>query len=57
MGAFAFNVEVPSAIDAEILAIMEAIRVALVKRWTHVWIETDSTLVIKYFNSPSLIGV
>jgi ribonuclease HI len=55
MGAFAFNVEVPSAIDAKILAIMEAIRVALVKRWTHVWIETDSTLVIKYFNSPSLI--
>ncbi|KAK9942940.1 hypothetical protein M0R45_008581 [Rubus argutus] len=55
LGAFASKVDVPSAIDAEVLAVIEAIRVALVKRWTHVWLETDSTLVIKYFNSPSLI--
>lgn len=55
LGAFAFNVVVPSAIDAEVLAVIEAIRVAWVKRWTHIWLETDSTLVIKYFNSPKLI--
>jgi ribonuclease HI len=55
LGAFAFNAAVPSAIEAEVLAIIEAVRVAWVKRWTHVWLETDSAIVIKYFNSPNLI--
>ncbi|PRQ38043.1 putative ribonuclease H-like domain, reverse transcriptase zinc-binding domain-containing protein [Rosa chinensis] len=55
VGAFAARAEVPSAIDAEILAVIEAIQVAWVRRWTHIWLETDSTLVLTYFKNPNLI--
>ncbi|XP_062005969.1 uncharacterized protein LOC133723163 [Rosa rugosa] len=55
VGDFAARAEVPSAIDAEILAVIEAIQVAWVRRWTHIWLETDSTLVITYFKNPNLI--
>ncbi|XP_062014236.1 uncharacterized protein LOC133730712 [Rosa rugosa] len=44
-GAFAYRVIVNSAIDAEILAVIEALRVAWARSWTHIWLETDSTLV------------
>ncbi|KAM5554460.1 hypothetical protein ABKV19_022706, partial [Rosa sericea] len=54
-GAFAHRVIVNSAIDAEILAVIEALRVAWARSWTHIWLETDSTLVVHYFNSPNLI--
>ena len=46
---------VPSAIDAEVLAVIEALQVAWVRRQTHVWLETDSTLVVHYFKSPHLV--
>lgn len=46
---------VPSAIDAEVLAVLEALQVAWVHRWTHIWLETDSTLVVLYFKSPHLV--
>lgn len=54
-GAFSFKVAVPSAIDAEVLAVIEALRIAWVRRWTHIWLETDSTLVVRYFHSPHLV--
>ena len=55
MGAFSSKAVVPSAIDAEVLAVIEALQVAWVRRWTHVWLETDSTLVVHYFKSPHLV--
>lgn len=55
LGGFSFNVNVPSAIDAEILAVIEAIRVAWVRRWTHIWLETNSLLVIHYFHYPQTV--
>ncbi|XP_062014260.1 uncharacterized protein LOC133730740 [Rosa rugosa] len=33
----------------------QAINVALVRRWTHIWLETDSILALRYFKNPGLI--
>ena len=55
LGGFSSKVVVPSAIDAEILAVLEALQVAWVRRWTHIWLETDSALMILYFKSPHLV--
>lgn len=55
LGGFAYKVTVPSAIDAEVLAVSEAVRVAWVRRWTHIWLETDSTLVVHYFSNPHMV--
>ncbi|KAM1025174.1 hypothetical protein FF1_038322 [Malus domestica] len=44
-----------SSIAVEILTVIEAIRVAWVREWHHIWLETDSTIVIHYLNSPSSI--
>ncbi|XP_062028777.1 uncharacterized protein LOC133744735 [Rosa rugosa] len=54
-GAFAQKVEAPCAIDAEVLAVIEAMRIAWAKSWTHIWLETDSILVVQYFKNPNLI--
>ncbi|XP_062027735.1 uncharacterized protein LOC133743716 [Rosa rugosa] len=54
-GAFAKKVETLSAIDAEVLAVIEALRIAWVKSWTHIWLETDSMLVVHYFKNPKLV--
>lgn len=53
LGGFAFKVNVPSAIDVEVLAVIEAVRVAWIRRWTHIWLETDSMLVVHYFFQSS----
>ncbi|PRQ18450.1 putative ribonuclease H-like domain, reverse transcriptase zinc-binding domain-containing protein [Rosa chinensis] len=53
--AFASRVRVPSALDAEVLACIEAIRVAKLQEWQYVWVETDSTTVLRYFASPKLV--
>ena len=51
LGAFASPVAFASSIAAEILAVIEAIQLAWVREWHHLWIETDSTLVV-HFLSP-----
>lgn len=55
-GAFSFKVDVLSKIDIDVLAVIEAIRVAWVRHWTHNWLEMDSMLVVTYFNSPHLVS-
>ena len=54
-GAFSSHVSAQSALEVELLAVMEAIHIALDRHWTHLWLETDSTLVIHYYNFPLLI--
>lgn len=55
LGAFSYKVVATSALDAELLAVMEAVRVAWLKGWLSLWLETDSLLVLHYFKSPNLV--
>lgn len=53
--AFSASVEISNAVDAAVLTVMEVIQVAWVRRWTQMWLETDSLLVLSYSHSPNLI--
>ena len=55
LGAFTCGLRVNYAIDAELLAVIEIIRVAKGKTWFPLWIETDSMLVLHYFRKPHLV--
>jgi ribonuclease HI len=55
LGAFANKVNVTNALEAEVLAVIEAICLAWIKAWKNLWLETDSSMVVHYFNSPSMI--
>lgn len=55
LGAFAHQATLPSAIDAKVLAVIEAIRVARLRDWLSLWIETDFMLVVNYFHKPTTI--
>ncbi|KAM5575738.1 hypothetical protein ABKV19_014599 [Rosa sericea] len=54
-GAFAHRIIVSSAIEAELSAVMEAIKVASERGWQKLWLETDSVLVVHYFKAPQLV--
>ncbi|KAL6202888.1 hypothetical protein ACLB2K_026592 [Fragaria x ananassa] len=54
LGAFSKKVDVAGVIDAEVLAVIEALKIAWAKRWTHIWLETSSSLVVHYFKNPLL---
>lgn len=53
--AFSFKISAQSGIEVEILAVIEAIRIAWLKGWVHLWIETDPSLVVHYFKAPKLV--
>ncbi|KAI5343611.1 hypothetical protein L3X38_011487 [Prunus dulcis] len=55
LGAFSANLDVPSAVHAEVLAVIKAIELAWLHAWHNVWIETDSLLVTKFFSSLHLV--
>ena len=55
MGAFASNLDIPSSIDAEIMAVIQAIELAWVREWKHIWLEVDSTLVLNFLRAPHLV--
>ncbi|PRQ22702.1 putative ribonuclease H-like domain-containing protein [Rosa chinensis] len=54
LGAFAVPSAFVSSIDAEILAVIEAIEIAWVRNWHHLWLETDSTYVVHILSSFSM---
>lgn len=55
LGAFASNTNFISLVAAEILAFIEVVHIAWVIEWKHIWIETNSMLVIHYlFKAPML---
>ena len=55
LGGFYYKDVVTSTIEAELLVVIEAVRVAWLKEWLNLWLETDSLLVIHYFTSPNLV--
>ncbi|CAJ2662070.1 unnamed protein product [Trifolium pratense] len=53
---FAVNTDnASSAFSAELCGAMQAIEIAAFKNWNNLWLETDSTLVVKAFKSSSLV--
>ncbi|XP_024155999.1 uncharacterized protein LOC112163979 [Rosa chinensis] len=54
-GAYCSKALAKSVIEVELLAVIEAIQIAKARQWNNLWLETDSALVIHYFNSPLLI--
>lgn len=45
MGAFSCKVNVSSAIEAEMWAVIESVQIARLKGWLQLWLETDSLLI------------
>ncbi|KAM1078104.1 hypothetical protein ACFX19_025815 [Malus domestica] len=54
LGAFASSSSYPSAVVAEIVAVIEAIQIAWDKKWHNIWLETDSMHVISLLSAHSM---
>ncbi|XP_058742498.1 uncharacterized protein LOC131614992 [Vicia villosa] len=52
VGAFSHFLSVSNSLIADLSGVMLAIEFANEKNWTHLWLEFDSTAVIKAFNPP-----
>lgn len=55
LGAFACNLSNSNSLDAELNGAMLAIELAHQKGWSHLWFETDSTLVTLAFKSLKIV--
>jgi len=55
LGAFSINLGVTSALNSELIGAMVAIKIAHVKEWHNLWLETDSMLVFLAFKSSKII--
>ena len=55
ISCFAENIGGGSAFHAELPAIMRAVEIANQRRWTNLWIESDSSLAVMAFNNSSMI--
>ncbi|KAL6190693.1 hypothetical protein ACLB2K_037087 [Fragaria x ananassa] len=55
LGAFSSNIDIPSSVAAEVMAVIVAIELAWVRDWKHIWLEVDSSLVLNYLRSPLLV--
>jgi ribonuclease HI len=49
------KVNVASAVETELLAVMEVVSLVWTKGWRRLWLETDSSLVVHYFTNPKLV--
>ena len=54
LGAFARSSYLISSTAAEILAVIEAIELAWVQDWHHLWLETDSTYIVHLLYTHSM---
>jgi ribonuclease HI len=55
ISCFAENIGGGSAYHAELSAIMRAVEIANQRRWSNLWIESDSSLVVMAFKNSSMI--
>ena len=55
IGAFASNLDIPSSVAAEVMAVIKAIELAWVRDWKHIWLEVDSSQILDFLKSPSLV--
>ncbi|XP_058742332.1 uncharacterized protein LOC131614798 [Vicia villosa] len=52
LGAFASSLSGANSLTAELLGAILAIEFAFERNWKNIWLETDSTAVVKAFSSP-----
>ncbi|XP_058726803.1 uncharacterized protein LOC131598195 [Vicia villosa] len=52
LGAFASGLGEANSLTAELYGAILAIEFAFARNWNNIWLETDSTAVVKAFNSP-----
>jgi hypothetical protein len=55
LGAFCASLDIPSSVAAEVMAVIQAIELAWVRDWKHIWLEVDSELVLNFIRSPDLV--
>nr|KYP66990.1 Putative ribonuclease H protein At1g65750 family [Cajanus cajan] len=55
VGCLAESVVAKSALEVEVLVVIQAVQIAQDHGWMSLWIETDSLLVIRAFSYPSLV--
>lgn len=50
LGAFSSHLEMPSSVDAEVMAVIKAIQLAWVRDWNHIWLEVDSSRLLDFLH-------
>ena len=54
LSAFASNLDIPSSIAVEVMAVITAIEIVWVRDWKHIWLEVGSSLVLDYITCASV---
>lgn len=55
IGCFSCHLGITTSVCAELIAAMFSIEIANDKGWSMIWLETDSTLVVKAFSSTDIV--
>lgn len=55
LGCFAVNLGIENAFYAELMGVIFVVECAIKKRWTHLWIESDSKLANLTVKSPNIV--
>ncbi|KAL6187407.1 hypothetical protein ACLB2K_038806 [Fragaria x ananassa] len=55
LGVFVSNLEIPNSVDAEVMAVIQAIELTWVRDWKHIWLKVDSTIVLNFLRDPHLV--
>ncbi|KAL6196946.1 hypothetical protein ACLB2K_032559 [Fragaria x ananassa] len=55
MGVFCSNLDIPSSVATEVMAVIKAIELAWIREWKHIWLEVGSGLVLSFLRSPTLV--
>ncbi|GAU14007.1 hypothetical protein TSUD_168320 [Trifolium subterraneum] len=55
LGAYALNLGVSTSLNDELIGAMLAIETAASKGWSHIWLESNSMLVVLAFSSAKIV--
>jgi ribonuclease HI len=55
LGAYALNICISTSLKVELICAMNAIETAANKGWSHLWLESDSMLVVIAFFSARIV--
>lgn len=52
---FHLNLEMPSSVAEEVMAVIKVIQLVWVRDWNHIWLEVNSSCILDFLYSPSLV--